>query len=285
MKRWIIVIVALMFALVAALPGWAEQEASPSERFCGRWQDPAFGRAMLRIMPSEDPGLGEGEPWFDVWMTWGDSASSEGVWTMVARYAPHADALTYQSGEMAYVTYGQDGEETARKVQWADAEGAFTLADGKLLWSDSREERAAAFAFEPVEKWVPTAEAFRERYFLPLSEYAPGTAGSSLKLAVLCAELCGFADEYCLWDTDIPTMRANMLEAWTGLDEAARGRFDENFTEVIALADLARSDYASVAGQFEDAGAGTMAWLIKDREARASWDTLIAHTWTLGNGE
>ena len=46
------------------------------------------------------------------------------------------------------------------------------------------------------------------------------------------------------------------------------------------------TNYDEVAGSFEDAGIGEdMALLSEDREAKASWETLLSNTMTLGNDD
>ena len=264
MKRLLILTISL--ALIAALPALAE--ADPAARFAGAWQDPLYGRAMLRIAPD-----GEG---YDAKLTWGDSASSEGVWRMSARYDGEADTLVYENGVMAYVTYGTGGEVLSEEIQWEDATGRFALADGKLLWTDSREERSTDFAFERVPALTPSAEALKECFYLPVAEQEFGTAGASLKLAQTAAELLSLVDEYRLWDTDLPALRENLLAARSMLDETALRRFDESFPAVIALMDAAFSDYDSVAGQFGDAGAEYMAYFVRDEDLRLGWEALVS---------
>ena len=269
MKKWLALIAALCLLLPAALAA-----EDPAARFLGGWQDPAYGRAVLKIMPGEEGGC-------RAVLTWGNSADSEGVWQMDARYDADADALVYTGGTMAIVTYGEDGARD-EDVRWDDAEGRFTLSEGKLLWADSREDRAAEFAFQPLEKRVPEAGECAERYFAAVADWAPGTAGSSLKLAALCADVLGFADEYRMWDTDEAALRQSLLDAWQTLDETTRRRFDEALPEVEALMAGAMDDYSQVAGQFEDAGAWTMPYLVEDEEACLSWAALARCTHAMG---
>ena len=279
MKKAVMLFVVL--ALIVASWAVAAAEESAAERFCGRWQDPYYGRAMLTIAPAE----GEDASWFDAVIRWGSSASSEGVWTMRAQYDAAEDALVYASGTLTDVEYAEGGDVTSEAVQWDDAVGRFTFDGDVLLWADSREERAAEFRLQPVPKLAPTAQEITERYYGPVADWAPGTAGSSLKLAGVCAALMEFSDEYCMWDADVPALRANLLEAWSMLDETTRRRFDEGLPEVEALMETAMSDYASVAGLFDDAGAGHMAWLAKDDGCRRSWRALLDYTHTMGDGE
>ncbi len=285
MKKICAMILVTVLAVALVIPAWAEDAKNPTERFCGCWQDPNYGRAMLTVSRCYEVDAPEDELWYDAKLVWGDSASSAGVWYMSARYDETSDALIYQDGVMAWVGYGEGGTIISEENQWTDAEGSFTLADDRLLWSDSREERAADFIFEPLPKLAPDAEEFRDRYFVPVSEWRQGTAGSSLKMAALTAEVLSFADEYRMWDADVPTLRQNMLDAWEALDEDTRHYFDENLPGVMALMDSAMSEYPVVAGQFEDAGAEYMASLAEDELTRQSWDVLVANTYTMGNGE
>ncbi len=271
MKKLLILLLAVALLAPAALA-----EDDPAAGFVGGWQDPVYGRARLSIMPGEGEAL-------RVKLVWGDSANSEGVWRMDAAYDAGADALVYTGGSMTLVTYGEDGGVSSEDVRWDDAEGRFTLSDGKLLWADSREDRAAEFAFEPLEKLVPGADEIRERYLQAVADWAPGTAGSSLRLAALCADVLGFADEYRLWDSDEAAVRQSLLDAWLMLDESSMRRFDEDLGEVEALMDMAFEDYDQVAGQFDDAGAPAMAWLARDEEARLSWAALARYTHTMGD--
>lgn len=283
MKKAVIMLVVLALA-VASMAVAAAQETA-AERFCGRWQDPYYGRAMLTITPAEGEDVPEDGQWFDAVIRWGSSASSEGVWTMRARYEAADDALVYTGGTLKEVTYAEGGEAASEEVLWDDAEGRFTYADGVLLWADSREERAAEFKLRPVPKTAPTAQEIRERYYTPVADWAPGTAGSSLKLAGVCAELLGFADEYCVWDADAPALRQNLLEAWSMLDETTRRRFDEGLSNVESLMEMAMSDYPSVAGMFDDAGVGHMAYLVRDNDCRRSWRALLDYTHNMGDGD
>ena len=84
MKKAVMLFVVL--ALIVAAWAVAAAEESAAERFCGRWQDPYYGRAMLTITPAEGGDAPEDGLWFDAVIHWGSSADSEGVWTMRARY-------------------------------------------------------------------------------------------------------------------------------------------------------------------------------------------------------
>lgn len=138
MKKIIIALLALLFAI----PALAEGASDP---FVGRWQDPYYGRAVLEISRSGDR--------YAISIHWGNSASSESVWEMDA--TREGDSLAYTGGSMAVVTYSEACIE--EDVQYDDAEGAFTLTDeGKLLWSDSREERSTEFAYEKI--WPTDAQ-------------------------------------------------------------------------------------------------------------------------------
>ena len=280
--------IILVMALVVALAAQAcaeTEETAHAEPFRGCWQDPLYGRAVLKIMPATGLDVPEDELWYDIRMTWGSSADSEGVWYMFARYDEETDALVYANGVMSYLTYAENGLDFTEEKQWEDPEGAFTLADGKLLWTDSREERAADFAFEPMQKLAPEADELRDRFFLAVANLEQDTAGSSLKLATLTVDLLLFAYEYRTWDADVPALQANLLTAWNALDDDARQRFDENMPAVEALMSDALGYYLPLAGQFEDAGAGNMAYLAENSEACLCWEALMDSLHALSSGE
>lgn len=241
----------------------AEETTDP---FVGKWQDPYYGRAVLRIRKADDG--------YAIQIRWGSSADSEGVWKMEA--AREDDRLVYTNGSMSIVTYGEGGEIISEDVRYNDAVGAFILnTEGKLLWEDSREERAAEFALEKMSAITPDAEELKTRFFEAIARQEPGTAGASLKLAATVADLLRFVDDYQLWDGDVTALRTNMSDAWTVLDDSTRRRFDEDMPSVLSLMQAAMGDYESVAGQFEDAGAEDMAELVKDGDICQGWETLI----------
>lgn len=139
MKKWFALGMALLL-MAASIAALAETADDP---YCGRWQDPYYGRALLEITAGDD-GC------YDITITWGNSADSQSVWRMNA--ALEDGSLVYTDGVMAIETYGEGGALIDEDVQWDDAEGAFTLSDdGKLLWRDSREERSGEFALEKLE--------------------------------------------------------------------------------------------------------------------------------------
>ena len=69
------------------------------------------------------------------------------------------------------------------------------------------------------------------------------------------------------------------------LDETTRRRFNEDLPSVEGLMETTVTDYASVAGMFEDAGVEYMSWLARDDESRMSWQALLAYTHDMGEGE
>ena len=291
MKRNVIsllLIVALLLALCAGLA-----EGTAVKRFIdlsGRWVDPNHDRALLKIMRAVEMDVPEDEIWYDVEIAWPDSASEETVWYMSARYDEETTSLMYTDGVKARVTYDANGGVVSEANEWTDSEGALIWANGRLQWADRREDQledSPEMRFEPVRREGPVAADFKADYFLPVANLENGTAGSGLKEAALAHDLVRFAFENAIWDANIRGMRDSMLEAWEGLSEEERSRFDENFMgAVVPLLDEAFGGYDAVAGQFGDAGVGDdMAYLAENREARESWQTLLANTLTLGNDD
>ena len=133
---------------------------------------------------------------------------------------------------------------------------------------------------------VPSAQELADQYFREVASYQPGTAGSSLKKAMRASHVLSFAVEKELRNTDIPAFRENLLSGWMLLSDEERAYFDENFLAICEQIDACFVDWESNRGVFEDAGAvDTMEVLLTTPNAKEDWDTLKAHTLTMGNSD
>ncbi len=134
--------------------------------------------------------------------------------------------------------------------------------------------------------YVPDTDAFADSYFRVVAGIPKGTSGGTLAEAVAVCDVLGFAFYNELWLADIDTLRANMLEAWESLTDEERESFDANFPALNELLNSCFEDWQANRGSFEDAGvADAMEELMENGTAQWSWETLSAHTWTLGNSE
>ena len=280
----------LLAAVLCAALAFAAAETGPDD-FAGRWQDPAYDRALLKIMRTYEVDVPADEIWYNIWLSWPESAEAETVWYMSAKYDGETQSLTYTDGVKANVTYAADGSIASEEKVWDDAEGALIPIDGKLQWADRREDQLRAEAGEPnmmferIPPTAPTAEAFLSDYFQTVANVEDGTAGASLKQAIAARDVVRFALRGNFWDIDLDTAKRSMLEAWNGMGEADRDSFITNLTEIIAplLVD-AFGNYDEVAGTFDDAGVGAdMAWLVENREAQQSMETLLACTMAMSD--
>lgn len=182
-----------------------------------------------------------------------------------------------------------DDELISSTTVWSDGATALTIeSDGTLTWREFKEDTGKGLSFRHdsfIEK-APSVEDFYEDYFMPVNSWHPGTAGSSLKLAIAVCEVLEFAEDEDFWCTDIPAMRDNMLKAYESLSADEQAIFDENFMSIYALIDSCFEDWESNRGVFEDSGkAGEMAALLADPMVRVSWEVLKAHTFTMGNSD
>lgn len=117
----------------------------------------------------------------------------------------------------------------------------------------------------------PTPETVRSRLTDPILSWYPGTAGSSLKLVAVAAEVLSFASEY--------NGTADLGAVWNELPEGEQQRFQENLTAILEQLDEIRSDYPAVSGLCEDAGiAEEISELIKQE---GIWDDLDLLSWQL----
>ena len=259
----------------------------------GRWEDPESERALLKIMRTFEMDVPDDEIWYDVELTWSQSKDAETVWYMAAKFDDETRSLVYTDGVKAEVTYDEKGNIASEQKLWEDSEGALIPIDGKLQWADRREDQLRTEAgednmiFQRVSRSAPSAEEFRSEYFMAVANVEESSAGSSLKQAETARDIVRFALRNNLWDTDFKGMRRNMLSAWEKMSADEQSTFDSNLQEIfMPMLESAFGDYAQVSGSFEDAGIGEdMAWLSENREAKASWQTLLGNTMTLGNDD
>ncbi len=203
-------------------------------------------------------------------------------------YFDGVSLVSNETGERSDLVLNDD-ELVSSNTVWADGATALTIgADGNLTWSEFKEDTGAGLSFrhESSIEEAPSVEDFCEDYFLPANSWHPGTAGSSLKLAMAACEVLEFAEDEDLWNTDVPAMRDNMLTAFESMSSDDRAVFDENFMSIYALIDSCFEDWESNRGAFEDSGtAGKMAALLADPMVKVSWEVLRNHTFTMGNSD
>lgn len=274
------------YVFIPGLPDY-EGMSDVTERFVGIWYDHTSGRASMTILLSETPEQTDDEVRYDVTIRWGSSAWEESVWTMTAGYDKDADALVYTDGSHMDRRYRDNGEIEKEDVAWTDAEGSLRLENGLILWTDSHEEWAEELRFERYRSPDVSPEEFADRYFRA-AIVEQGTAGSSLKQATAACAVLTFARDGSFWNCDIPTMRENMLAAWESLSQQERDAFDESFFggELWQLINSAVEDYDSVRDMFRDAGVDDeMSALLAVEDTILSWQTLLPHTFTMGNSE
>ncbi len=174
------------------------------------------------------------------------------------------------------LTLNPDGESVTEIM--GERNGKFSYA---LLRFGSEE-----YGEEEYVVSVPDANAFEDFYFRVVAEIPRGTAGASLSAAQAACDVLSFAADNELWLADTDTLRMNMLDAWMSLTDDERTNFDVNFRDLNELLNSCFEDWDANRGRFDDAGvAEPMEELIADGTSQWSWDTLSAHTWTLGNSE
>ena len=84
--------------------------------------------------------------------------------------------------------------------------------------------------------------------------YLKGTAGDSLSEAQSACDVLAFATGNELWQADMETLRANLLEAWESLTDEERANFDANFPDVNELLSGCFENWEGSRSRFEDAG-------------------------------
>lgn len=121
-------------------------------------------------------------------------------------------------------------------------------------------------------KAAVSAGQIRDSIIGEVVSFHPGTAGSSLGQALAAAKVLRFATEQKLGRNDCSSA---FEKAWKEADEETQGYFRENFESLSRLITAAFSDYDSVRGVFEDAGAGEiMEAALRSADAAKDWDAL-----------
>ena len=121
-------------------------------------------------------------------------------------------------------------------------------------------------------KAAVSSDQIRDNIINEVVSYHPGTAGSSLKQALAAANVLRFATEQKLSRNDCKTA---FEKAWSETDEESQKYFRENYEGLSWLITSAFSDYDSVSGVFEDAGAAEiMRTALGQADAGKDWDAL-----------
>ena len=168
-----------------------------------------------------------------------------------------------------------------------DGREQLTSAVAEAKTAKAGKTTAKATATETAAIALPTPKEFQNAYFDVIGGIEKGTSGSSLKLAKAATEVFRFAQTFEFANCDIDALRDVMLETWEGvLTEDERANFDENFMDVVTFLDGVEEDYDANAGIFEDAGVkADFDQLLKHKNAWENWNTLKAHTLTMGNSD
>ena len=115
MKKMISIVLAMMIALLALAPSFAEDAPAEEPDFSGIWTDGNFDRMELSILPSEvcwsDERMGEdaGARKYVIQMLWPSSDSEESVYNIVAELDESGTKLTYEGGLFAEFVYDNNG--------------------------------------------------------------------------------------------------------------------------------------------------------------------------------
>lgn len=162
-------------------------------------------------------------------------------------------------------------------IGWCEAKVMLTQADGKIaalcLWYDAAPglmysvsacvddlkgldiQSAAESVFEPLQDDADGMTAKEVLAALVGCTGYAGTAGSSLKNANAACQLAAFADEKQIADLDPSLLSESIADALNGLTEEQAGELSFNLESIHIALTEAFTDYESIRGLFEDAGA------------------------------
>lgn len=127
---------------VEEIPQEAPQENN-GMRFVGTW---ACGRATITIAPVVDGSFG-------VFITWSSNAAEHSEWIYQCAYDPDTDTLVSdETGTMKTVVFNEKGEVETSEENYTDGAATFAInEDGKLTWTDAKEDAGLDMEFENVE--------------------------------------------------------------------------------------------------------------------------------------
>lgn len=232
--------------------------------YLGTWD---CGRCTI-VIKDEHPG-------YRVEISWGNSAAETSEWNYYCPYELVDGSLVSEpTGVMMDVTYGEDGEVAESITKYEDGQATFTLgSDGKLTWTDAKENAGEDMAFERTEFYgvAPEAEDFDISYFKMIAD-------SELTLDKKACEALNFAATSELWHADEDAVRDVMRQVWAGLTEAEQTAFNESFAEVSSLLDASFEDWTANRDAFKDGREARMDELITEPMYRNAWNVLKAAT-------
>ena len=115
-------------------------------------------------------------------------------------------------------------------------------------------------------------ELLRDGILTPAISFHPGTAGTTLGSALAAAKILAFSTEHQLRLEDENETDQLMKDAYAMLSVEERGWLMENLPGLIDLTDSVFTDYDSLSGRFEDAGAGEMIQsVLANEHAAEDW--------------
>ena len=290
MKKILIWTLALLMALLPVVSAPAEEDA-PEQDISGIWEDPAFDRMELVILPSEitwaDERMGEesGVQKYVVLMNWPSSDHESTFYHIVGTLDDTGRTLSYQGGLLGEYVYGEDNELDEEETGLLEdgGTGVFTLMeDGTMRWEDSALKETAEMVLRRTDVPVPTPEEIRAGYYQLLTGLETGTAGASLKLAQAVADVYRFCQTHPFWAMDTEAFAQNLLTAQENLDETEKAAFAQYRGELVTEAVRLLDEREELGGLYADAGLEEqMSDLRNDPSVRLSVETFLFAVETL----
>ncbi len=186
MKKWIAILAALIMAMLCTA-GTAEEEAVSTVNpeavslYYSEWAD---GFSSAKIYAEEDH-----------WRVWIVSADGTTEWDYSCRYDEDHKTLVSLEEPVnikTEISIDEEGSEISRNEVYNDGQAVFELnADGKLTWTDAKEDAGVGFAFEKIGwfqgVWI-AGEDMESRYelncFWDVEEMDDGEVYSGYKVEI-----------------------------------------------------------------------------------------------------
>lgn len=111
-----------------------------SAEFSGSWIDSTSQRAVMDI---QSDGV-----YYNIEINWGSSAFENTKWLFTGMYDAARGGIVYASGQRIEEVYTAEGVDPKQTFVYEDGTGFFEWKDGKIYWTDEKENMGAEMVFE-----------------------------------------------------------------------------------------------------------------------------------------
>ena len=210
---------------------------------------------------------------------WPSSAAEITYWSYrEAVYDSIAQELnTAEIGEKCNLVYGEDGRVKSFEREYSDGAASFKLnEEGKLVWTDYKVTpglNTITFEKTAVERQIPAAEDFAEKYFRPVANAEQDTIAKAAGATVR------FAVQSQMWPSDTADLETSMRMGWESLTDYERSAFEARFMTTVGTVISCMTDWEALRDRYEaDGSAQDLEMIAYDPMNQYSYRNLFTLT-------